>query len=77
MLGQTESEPRRIQPEEAHAASQAGQALLVDVRDAPLYQNAHLDPSVSLPLAELEAAGSSFPARLTTPEDPLIILYCA
>jgi rhodanese-related sulfurtransferase len=77
MLNQTDSTPRRIQPEEAHAASRAGQALLVDVRDMPLYQNAHLDPSISLPLTELEAAGSKLPAHLTTPENALIILYCA
>jgi rhodanese-related sulfurtransferase len=77
MPGQSESAPRRIQPEEAHAASQAGRAVLVDVRDAPLYQNAHLDPSISLPLAELEAAGRTVPPSLTNPEDALIILYCA
>ena len=70
-------EPRRVRPDEAHAASQSGRALLVDVRDARLYDNAHLDPSLSLPLAEIEAAGRNLSASLTNPDDHLIILYCA
>jgi rhodanese-related sulfurtransferase len=70
-------EPRRINPDEAHAASQAGRAVLLDVRDARLFDNAHLDRAVPLPLAELEAAGGHLPARIVVPDDPLLVLYCA
>ena len=70
-------EPRRVRPDEAYAASRAGQALLIDVRDARLYDNAHLDPSVSLPLAEIEALGCDLPASLTGSGDAILILYCA
>lgn len=69
-------EPRKILPDEAHAASQSG-ALLIDVRDARLYDNAHLDPSVSVPLAEIGALGGRLPASLTVPDGALLILYCA
>lgn len=70
-------EPRRIDPDPAHAASEAGRALLLDVRDARLFDNAHLDAAVALPLAELEAAAGHLPARIVVPEDALLILYCA
>ena len=69
-------DPRKVRPDEAHAASQAG-ALLIDVRDARLYDNARLDPSVSVPLAEITASGGRLPSRLTVPDDALLILYCA
>lgn len=69
-------EPRKVQPGEAHAASQSGRALLLDVRDARLYDNAHLYPSVSVPWAEIEAT-RRIPARISAPEDALLILYCA
>jgi len=69
--------PRRVLPHEARAASQSGHALLVDVRDARLFDNAHLDPAVSLPLAEIEAAGRRLPASISVPEGALLILYCA
>lgn len=74
-LSTYEPEPRRIQPADAYAASRAGQALLIDVRDAPLFENAHLDPSVSVPLAEIEAG--RLPSSLSEPPDTLLILYCA
>ena len=70
-------EPRRINSDEAYAASKAGRAVLLDVRDARLFDNAHLDRAVVLPLAELEAAGGHLPARIVLPEDPLLVLYCA
>lgn len=70
-------EPRKVQPGEAHAASQSGRAVLVDVRDARLYDNAHLNPSLSLPLAEIEAARRNLPESLANRGDALFILYCA
>lgn len=70
-------EPRRITPDQAHAASEAGRALLLDVRDEHLFENAHIDPAVALPLAEIEAGAGQLPARIVVPEDALLILYCA
>jgi rhodanese-related sulfurtransferase len=70
-------EARKIQPDEAHAASEAGRAVLLDVRDARLFDNAHLDRAIALPLAEIVAAGGRIPARIPVPEDALLILYCA
>jgi len=70
-------EPRRVNPDEAFAASQAGRAVLLDVRDARLFDNAHLEGAVPLPLAELEAARGRMPASIVLPEDPLLVLYCA
>ena len=73
----TAPDPRKVNPDEAHAASVAGQAVLLDVRDARLFDNAHIDPAVAVPLAEIEAAAGCLPARIVVPEDVLLILYCA
>ena len=70
-------EPRRIGPAESHAASAAGRALLLDVRDAHLFENAHLDSAIALPLAELVALDGRLPPRIPVQDDPLLILYCA
>ena len=70
-------EPRRIGPDEARAQSQAGQAVLLDVRDAHLFENAHIESAVALPFAELAALDGRLPARIPVPDDPLLILYCA
>ena len=70
-------EPRRISPDQAHAASEAGRAVLLDVRDERLFENAHIDPAVALPLAEIETAAGRLPARIMVPKDALLILYCA
>jgi rhodanese-related sulfurtransferase len=70
-------EPRRIRPDEARAAGQAGAAVLLDVRDAHLFENAHIDSAISLPFAELVAMDGHLPERLPVQDDPLLILYCA
>ena len=70
-------DPRKITPDEAHAASEAGRAVLLDVRDARLFDNAHIDPAFARRLAELEAAGARLPERIVVPENARLILYCA
>jgi rhodanese-related sulfurtransferase len=70
-------EPRRIGPDQAHAASAAGRAVLLDVRDERLFDNAHIDPAVALPLAELEGGAGRLPGRIVIPGNALVILYCA
>jgi len=63
-------EPRRIPVGEAHALVEQGEALLLDARDARLFDNAHIRGAVSLPLARVA------PGAL--PEHPgLLIFYCA
>ena len=70
-------EPRRVNPDEARALSQAGRAVLLDVRDAHLFENAHLASAIALPLAEIMARDGRLPARIPVQDDPLLILYCA
>ena len=70
-------EPRRIEPSEARALSQAGRAVLLDVRDAHLFENAHLESATTLPLAEITSLDGRLPARIPVRDDPLLILYCA
>lgn len=70
-------EPRKVSPDQAHAASEAGRGVLLDVRDERLFDNAHIDPALALPFAEIEAAAGRLPGRIVVPEDSLLILYCA
>jgi rhodanese-related sulfurtransferase len=70
-------EPRRIGPDEAREASTAGHGILLDVRDAHLFENAHLESAVALPLAEINARDGHLPARIAVGANPLLILYCA
>jgi rhodanese-related sulfurtransferase len=69
--------PRGITPAEAHALLQAGRAVLADVRDSRLYDNAHPAGAVSLPLAALEASGGRLPDGTVVPDDAVLIFYCA
>lgn len=60
----------RISLDEAKAAFDSGEAVFVDVRDAPAYQENHIPGAVSIPLAELETRlGELNP-------DEWIITYC-
>jgi rhodanese-related sulfurtransferase len=70
-------EPRRIEPAEARALSISGRAVLLDVRDAHLYENAHLESAIALPLAEIAALDGRLPGRIPVSDDPLLVLYCA
>ena len=70
-------EPRRMTPEDAHSAVQARGAVLLDVRDARLFDNAHIDGALALPLAELDAWEGRLPPRMSLPDNALLILYCA
>ena len=70
-------EARRVGVAEAHALVEAGRATPVDVRDARLYDNAHLRGAWSLPLAVIQATPGRIPAREMPPGESLLILYCA
>ena len=71
------AEPRRVQAGEAYGLFEAGRAVLLDVRDRRLYDNAHLTGARSLPLAELPAAGERLPDFAAPPPGGSLVLYCA
>ena len=54
----------------------ARRGVLVDTRDARLFDNTHAAGAVSLPLATLEAAQGRAPVGVLPP-DRTVILYCA
>jgi hypothetical protein len=60
----------RISVENTHVMAMSGEAVIVDVRDAPFFETSHIRGALSLPLSEL-------PARYTElPKDKAILLYC-
>ena len=52
----------------------AGDAVLVDARDAALYADGHLQGAVSLPLGEVEGQLAGF--RQKVPVEKTLIIYC-
>ena len=61
---------------QAHELVAAGRGVLVDTRDARLFDNAHAAGAHSLPLATIEAAAGHVPVG-SLPPDRVLILYCA
>jgi rhodanese-related sulfurtransferase len=61
---------------QAHELVAAGRGVLVDTRDARLFDNAHAAGALSLPLATIQAAQGRPPAG-ALPPDRTLILYCA
>lgn len=73
-LGQAADEASvpRISVAALKKAADAGQVLIVDVRDASWYANGHLPGAISIPLGELEQKL----ATLKAAKKP-IVAYCA
>jgi 3-mercaptopyruvate sulfurtransferase SseA len=69
---QTEADVPRVSVEEAAAAIQSGEAVVLDVRSAQAYQASHIPGALSIPLAEIEAN----PTGLKLDKDKWIITYC-
>ena len=65
-----------LTPAQAHELVAAGRGVLVDTRDARLFDNAHVAGALSLPLGTIEAARGSLPLA-SLPPDRILILYCA
>ncbi len=65
----------RITAAQAHELVAAGRGVLVDTRDARLFDNAHARGALSVPLSTIEAAPGQVPASL--PPDRVLIFYCA
>jgi len=67
----------RISPADARAMVDSGRAVLIDIRDASGYQNAHIKGAQSLPAAVIDATGVDLPADLRPSAEQTLILYCA
>jgi len=68
----TEAEVPRVSVEEAKAALDSGEAVIVDVRDPDAFEASHVAGAISIPLDELE----NNPAGLNLDRDQWIITYC-
>ena len=62
---------RRISIQETQAATAAGTALIVDVRDESSYKTSHIKGAKNIPLPQFEQRMGELP------KDKLIITYCA
>lgn len=72
VLPQTEDDVPRVTVEEARAALDSGQAVIVDVRSTASYEAGHIPGAVSIPLNEIEGD----PTVVNLPPDEWIITYC-
>ena len=68
----TEADVPRITVEEAKAAFDRGEAVIVDVRSAEFYAEGHITGSISVPLAGIEIN----PAAVPMDKSQWIITYC-
>ncbi len=55
----------RVSPAEAHNQQQAGTGIIIDVREAPFYQESHAAGALSIPEDELLAHVENLPADKT------------
>jgi rhodanese-related sulfurtransferase len=60
----------RIEAQELKKLVDKGEAVIVDVRSKAAYDMGHIEGSISIPLAELEARLSQLP------KDKLVAAYC-
>src|SRR3989442_15344599 len=58
----------RLTPAEAHELLAAGRAVLVDTRDARVFDNAHAAGALSLPLSTIEAGHGQVPVGSLPPD---------
>ena len=66
-----ESAVPRISVTEAEAAVRRGEAVFLDVRQAPAYTAGHIKGAITMPEAEIPSRAG------TLPRDKKIITYCA
>lgn len=62
----------RVSVEDAKAALDGGEAIVVDVRSADDYAASHIVGAINIPLTDLE----SNPANLNLDKNQWIITYC-
>jgi hypothetical protein len=68
----TEADVPRVTIEEARAALESGEAVVVDVRDPAQYEQSHVAGAISIWLDDIEAN----PTGLNLDKDQWIITYC-
>ena len=68
----TESDVPRIKVEDAKAAVDDGEAVIVDVRSAESFAAGHIAGAISIPLAEFETNISN----IALEKDQWVITYC-
>jgi hypothetical protein len=71
-LPQTEADVPRVDVDVAKSAFDAGQAIIVDVRNPEAYAASHIVGAISIPLDEVEAN----PIGLNLDKEQWIITYC-
>ncbi|HSD83951.1 MAG TPA: rhodanese-like domain-containing protein [Anaerolineae bacterium] len=71
-LPQTDADVPRVSVEDAAAAIQSGEAIVVDVRSAQAYQASHIPGALSVPLFDIETD----PTSVKLDKDKWIITYC-
>jgi 3-mercaptopyruvate sulfurtransferase SseA len=68
----TEAEVPRVTVEEAKAAFDSGEAIIVDVRGSDAYETSHIAGAINIQLGEFETN----PEGLNLDKDQWIITYC-
>jgi hypothetical protein len=68
----TEAEVPRVTVQEAKAAFDSGEAIIVDVRGLDAYETSHVVGAINIPLDEFETN----PEGLNLDKDQWIITYC-
>ena len=71
-LPQTEADVPRVTVEEAKAAFDSGQAIIVDVRSTESFVLSHITDALSIPLTRIEDS----PKSVTLDKNRWIITYC-
>lgn len=71
-LPQTEADVPRVTAQEAKAAFDSGEAVIVDVRSVEAFAAQHIKGALSFPLTSIEAD----PTGVTLDKDQWIITYC-
>jgi len=68
----TEADVPRVSVEDAKDALDSGEAVIVDVRGAEAYAEAHIAGAISIPLTDIEFN----PSGVALDKDQWIITYC-
>jgi len=71
-LPQTDADVPRITVEDARAALESGEAIIVDVRSPSAFEESHVAGAVSVPLGMIERELASVPLN----KEQWIITYC-
>jgi predicted sulfurtransferase len=68
----TEAEVPRVSAQDAKAAFEGGEAIIVDVRSQASFEQSHVEGALSIPLSTFEVSIEN----VDLPKDQWIITYC-